>query len=328
MSRGSYLLKRGLQGVFVIWGVVTVVFLLRFITPGDAIAFVVPIDASSELRQQIATELGLNQPVYVQYAEYVWGLLHGDMGYSYISGTEASIRVFNRLPATLELTFTASIVAVVLAIPLGVLSATHRQQPIDYGATFASLIGISAPNFWLGIMLVLLFAVQLGLFPTSTRPIGFLPAMNQLLVNQSLSGLTTWLSYMALPALTLGTYFTALITRLTRSGMLDELGEGYVQSARAKGLPNSIIHYNHVLRNTLIPVITVLGLQIGSLIGGAVIVEAVFDWPGLGSLLVNAIYARDWPLIQGTLIVIGIGFVTINTITDLLYSYLDPEVTY
>lgn len=325
MSFGRFLLKRALQGIFVIWGVVTVVFLLRFITPGDPVTFVAPLDASPQLRQQIAAELGLNKPLYVQYTEYVLGLLQGDMGFSYISGTEASTRVFARLPATIELAVVATIVAVVLSIPLGVLSATRRHEPADYAATGFSLAGISTPNFWLGIMLVLVLSVQFDVFPTSRRAIGFVPALGLLAQGNPL-GLIAWVKYITLPAITLGTYFTALITRLTRSGMLDELGKTYVRATRAKGLPETLVRYKHALRNTLIPVITVLGLQLGSLIGGAVITEAVFAWPGLGTLVINSINARDWPLIQGCLIVIAVGFVVVNIGVDALYAYVNPQV--
>jgi peptide/nickel transport system permease protein len=327
MSRARFLLKRGLQGIFVVWGVVTVVFLLRFITPGDPVALIAPLDASPELRRQIAENLGLNRPLYVQYIDYVGGLFVGDMGYSYVAGTAVASRVFARLPATIELAAAATVVAVVLSIPLGVISATRRGQPADYGATIFSLGGISTPNFWLGIMLVLVLSVQFGIFPTSRRAIGFVPAL-ELLASGNVVGILAWVEYITLPAITLGTYFTALVTRLTRSGMLDELGKTYVRAARAKGLPETLVRYKHALRNTLIPVITVLGLQFGTLIGGAVITEAVFAWPGLGTLVINSINARDWPLIQGCLIVIGTSFVLVNIVVDALYAYVNPQVVY
>ncbi|MFH5799417.1 ABC transporter permease [Haladaptatus sp. DYF46] len=327
MSMGRFLLRRSVQGIFVIWGVVTVVFLLRFVTPGNPITVIAPLDASPELKRQIAVELGLNQPLYVQYGEYIWNLLHGDMGYSFISGTQASTRIFARLPATVELAVASSIVAIVLSIPLGVISATRRHDPVDYAATTFSLAGISTPNFWLGIMLVMLLAVA-GPFPTSHRGIGFVPAVEMLVSQGSMNGLVTWAKHIFLPAITLGTYFTALITRLTRSGMLDELGKTYIRASRAKGLPETLVRYKHALRNTLIPVITVLGLQLGTLIGGAVITESVFAWPGLGTLVITSINARDWPLIQGSLIVIGTGFVLVNIFVDFLYAYINPQVVY
>ncbi|ELZ43810.1 ABC transporter [Halorubrum californiense DSM 19288] len=327
MSLGRFALKRSLQGIGVVWGVVTVVFALRFVTPGSPINAVAPLDASQETRQAIAAELGLDQPLYVQYGQYVFELLQGDMGRSYIRGQDVTTLVFERLPATVELAVAASVVAIALAIPLGVISATRRNEPVDYGATLLSLGGISTPNFWLGIMLILIFAVEFNIFNTSGRGVDVGDvALSVINAEPFVGTLLTWLAYITLPAIALGTYFMALITRLTRSGMLDELSKGYVQAARAKGLPQTLIRYKHALRNTLIPVITVLGLQLGTLIGGAVITEAVFSWPGLGTLVIESINQRDWPALQGSLIVIGTSFVLVNILVDVVYAYLDPEV--
>ncbi|ELZ58957.1 ABC transporter [Halorubrum hochstenium ATCC 700873] len=306
---------------------ITVVFALRFVTPGSAINAVAPLDASQETRAAIAAELGLDQPLYVQYGQYVFDLLQGDMGRSYIKGQEVTTLVFERLPATVELAVAASVVAIVLAIPLGVVSATNRNEPVDYGATLLSLGGISTPNFWLGIMLILIFAVEFDIFNTSGRGVDVGDvALSVVNAEPFVGTLLAWLAYITLPAIALGTYFMALITRLTRSGMLDELSKGYVQAARAKGLPQTLIRYKHALRNTLIPVITVLGLQLGTLIGGAVITEAVFSWPGLGTLVIESINQRDWPALQGSLIVIGTSFVLVNILVDVVYAYLDPGV--
>ncbi|MDV7350251.1 ABC transporter permease [Halorubrum distributum] len=327
MSLGRFALKRSLQGIGVVWGVVTVVFALRFVTPGSPINAVAPLDASQETRDAIAAELGLDQPLYIQYGQYVFDLLRGDMGFSYIRGQDVVTLVFGRLPATVELAVAASVVAIVLAIPLGVISATRRNEPVDYGATLLSLGGISTPNFWLGIMLILVFAVEFNIFNTSGRGATVVDvALSVTNAEPFVGTLLTWLAYITLPAIALGTYFMALITRLTRSGMLDELSKGYVQAARAKGLPQTLIRYKHALRNTLIPVITVLGLQLGTLIGGAVITEAVFSWPGLGTLVIDSINTRDWPTLQGSLIVIGTSFVLVNILVDVVYAYLDPEV--
>lgn len=328
MRLARFFIRRSLQGILVVWGVVTIVFLLRFMTPGSPIDFVAPLDASPELRQALAADLGLDQPLYVQYFDYIFGLVQGDMGYSFLRGQPASDIILRRLPATLELAIAATVVAIVFSIPLGVISATRRNQPVDYAATSFSLVGISTPNFWLGIMLILIVGVQIDLFPTSRRIIGFGPAMELLIMEQNPTGIRVWIAHMVLPAITLGTYFTALIVRLTRSGMLEELGKSYVEASRAKGLPETLVRYKHVLRNTMIPIITVLGLQLGTLIGGAVITEAVFDWPGLGTLVISAIEQRDWPLIQGTIIIIGVGFVVINVVVDALYTYLNPQVEF
>jgi peptide/nickel transport system permease protein len=331
MSLARFLLRRSLQGIFVIWGVVTVVFGLRFIAPGKPENVLLPPDVSEATRQQVAAELGLDQPLYLQYFDYIAGLPFGDMGTSLVTRTPASSRVLSTLPATLELAIAATIVAIVIAIPLGVISATRRHEPADYGATLFSLAGISTPNFWLGVMLVIVFSVQLGWFPSSQRPVGIgvdaiIGDLFALQLGAAADGLQSWLSYITLPAITLGTYFTALITRLTRNGMLEELGEEYVRAARAKGLPETLVRYKHALRNTLIPIITVLGLQLGTLIGGAVITERVFRWPGLGTLIINSIQARDWPVVQASIIIIGVGFVVVNILVDALYRYINPQV--
>lgn len=326
MSLGQFILRRSLQGIAVVWGIITAVFLLRFLSPGNPVNIIAPRNAPPELRQQIAAELGLNKPTHIQYLDYLGRLLQGDMGYSYISRTEASSLIISKLPATIELAVTASIVAIIISIPLGVISATRRHELPDYIATVFSLGGISTPNFWLGIILVLVLSVQFDLLPTSRRPIGLVAAMTQLTFERQVGGLVTWLSHIILPSIMLGTYFTALITRLTRSGMIDELGKAYIEAARAKGLPEALVRYHHALRNTLIPIVTVLGLQLGTLLGGAVLTEAVFAWPGIGTLLIEAINSRDWPLIQGSLIIIGCGFVLLNIAVDALYGYLDPRV--
>jgi peptide/nickel transport system permease protein len=331
MSFAQFLLKRSLQGVFVIWGVVTVVFSLRFIAPGDPENVLLPPNVSDETRRKVAAELGLNEPLHIQYLDYLANLATGDMGVSLVNRTPVSGRVLSKVPATLELAIAATIVAVVIAIPLGVVSATRRNQPADYGATLFSLTGISTPNFWLGLMLILFVAVPFDVFPTSRRPVGIAMIVDRLLAGNVAgagAGLESWLRHVTLPAIALGTYFTALITRLTRSGMLEELGKDYIRAARAKGLPQTLVRYKHALRNTLIPIITVVGLQLGTLIGGAVITEAVFNWPGLGTLVIDSINARDWPVVQGSLIVIATGFVVLNIVVDALYTYINPRVSF
>lgn len=329
MALGRFLLKRSLQGLLVVWGVITVVFLLRFVTPGSPIDAVAPLDATQETRRAIAAELGLDQPLHIQYLTYLFDLIQGDMGFSYVRGVDVVGLVFLKVPATVELAVAATVVAIVLSIPLGVISATRRNQPIDYGATIFSLGGISTPNFWLGIMMILVLAVQFDIFHTSGRGVTSFNVATSILGPEPFFGtLIDWLSYITLPAISLGTYFMALITRLTRSGMLDQLGRSYIRAARAKGLPETLVRYKHALRNTLVPVVTVLGLQLGTLIGGAVITEAVFSWPGLGTLVIQSINLRDWPALQGSLIVIGTSFVIVNIAVDVIYAYLDPRVAY
>ena len=326
MSLVKFLARRILQGIFVIWGVVTILFALRAVSPGDPATLMLGEGATRELIEHVREQEGLDEPIYVQYLDYLQGLLVGDFGHSWRSSREVEAMVIERIPATLELAVAATIVAIVIAIPLGVISATRRNQPSDYGATLFSLLGISTPNFWLGLMLILVLGVWAGIFPTGRRAVGFHEAVYALVATGSITELGLWVKYITLPALTLGTYFTALITRLTRSGMIDEFGKPYVAATRAKGLPNVLVRYKHVLRNTMIPIITVLGLQMGTLMGGAVITETVFNWPGLGLRLVDALHARDWPLMQGIILFIAAAFVAINIVVDALYAYLNPRV--
>ncbi|WP_418283989.1 ABC transporter permease [Halorubrum sp. DTA46] len=327
MSIAKFLIRRTLQAVFVIWGVVTIMFGLRAVSPGDPATLMLGEGATAETIARVREQEGLDQPIYVQYFDYVQGLLVGDFGYSWRSNREVELMVIERIPATLELAIAATVVALIIAIPLGVVSATRRNEPSDYGATLFSLLGISTPNFWLGLMLILLFGVWIGILPTGRRPVGLTEAVVTLVTIGSANDLLTWIRHITLPALTLGTYFTALITRLTRSGMVDELGKPYVTATRAKGVPAVLVRYKHVLRNTMIPIITVLGLQMGTLMGGAVITETVFNWPGLGLRLIDALDARDWPLMQGVIVFIAVAFVTINILVDGLYASLDPRVS-
>ena len=332
MSYGKFLLARTGQGVIVIWGAITILFGLRAVAPGDPVDMIVgqaPLDEAA--RERIRQQHGLDQPIVVQYLDYLQNLLVGDLGYSYESQRAVSVMVLERLPATLELAIAATIVALVIAIPLGVISGTRRNQPSDYAATTFSLVGISTPNFWLGIMLILLFAVWvdlpiIGSFPTGRRPVAFHDALWTLVTTLHAGDMLTWVRHITLPAITLGTYFTALITRLTRSGMLEEMGKPYATAAKAKGIPGVLVRYKHVLRNTMIPIITVLGLQLGVLLGGAVVTETVFSWPGLGLRLIGAVHSLDWPLIQGIIIVIAIGYVIINIVVDATYAALNPRV--
>jgi len=346
MSIGKFLIQRLSQGVFVIWGVVTILFGLRAVSPGDPATLMLGQGATQDLIEQVREAEGLNDPIYVQYGRYLADLVRGDLGYSWQSERAVSAMVIERIPATIELAIAATIVALLIAIPLGVISATRRGEPSDYGATMFSLLGISTPNFWLGLMLILVLGVWYGVpyptlssgsgtpigiglidLPTGRRAVGFGEAVTTLLGDGSAGALWLWLKHITLPALTLGTYFTALITRLTRSGMIDEFGQPYVTATQAKGLPGVLVRYKHVLRNTMIPIITVLGLQMGTLMGGAVITETVFNWPGLGLRLINALSVRNWPLMQGIIIFVAVMFVLINIVVDALYTYLDPQVS-
>lgn len=309
-----FIAKRLVQGVLVVWGVVTTVFLLRFLSPTNPAVLIAPEDATAETIRQIEEELGLNEPILVQYADFLIRAVQGDLGFSYASNTAVTGRVLGSLGATLELAFASLLFAIVISIPLGILSAKHRGSKIDYGSNLLSLGGLSTPNFWLAIMMVLVVSVQLGVLPTSGRPFG--PTEN----------VTSWVAHMILPTIALGTYFMALLFRMTRNGVIEESGKEYVTAARGKGLPEPLIMYRYILQNSLAPVVTVAGLQLGVLIGGSVVVEAVFAWPGLGSMFIRALNSADWPIIQGVLIVVGVGYVAINIVVDIINAQLNPQV--
>jgi len=320
-----FLAKRLGQGVFVVWGVITVTFLLRGLSPTNPARLAASPDAPAERVEAIAEELGLNAPVYQQYLNYLASVAQGDLGYSYITSTPVAPQISVRMAATVELAVAGILFALVLSVPLGVVSATRRNEPPDYAANLGSLVGVSTPNFWLAIMLVLLLSVQFGVLPTSGRPVGFLAAVGAL-VALDVDPLVTWVVHMILPTVALGTYLMALMTRLTRSGMIEELGKPYVETNRAKGLPELLNRYKHALRNSLAPVVTVVGLQLGRLIGGSVVIESVFAWPGIGSRFIRAVNTADWPVIQGTLIVVGVAYVVVNIGVDAVYAQLDPRV--
>jgi len=251
--------------------------------------------------------MGLDKPLPVQYVIFLKNALRGDLGTSFRYNRSAMSVVLSFLPATVELSLAAIVIAVLVAIPLGVLAATHQSSWIDNIAMFLSMVGQSAPTYWLGLMLIIVFSLKLGLLPTSGR-----------------GGVT----FIILPGLTLSTWLIGLVTRLTRSTMLEILEQDYVRTARAKGLLNLKVVYKHALKNALIPIVTILGLQVGTLLGGAVITETVFAWPGIGTLAMNAIFTRDFPLIRAIVLISALIFVVVNIVVDLIYLYLDPRIRY
>jgi peptide/nickel transport system permease protein len=301
-----FVVRRLGQAVLVVVGVSLVVFLVIRLT-GDPAYLMLPPDASEADRLRFSRELGLDQPLYVQYAVFATRAVQGDLGRSLRYRQPALPLVLERLPATLELATAALLVSLAVAIPAGVLAAVRRDTPYDNLTMLGALFGQSMPVFWLGIMLILLFSVRLELFPTSGRGT---PA------------------HLVLPALTLGLYSTARVTRLVRAGMLDVIGQDYVRTAWAKGLPDRRVIFKHALRNTLIPVVTIVGLELGSLLSGAVITETIFAWPGVGRLAVTAIFQRDYPLVQAVVLVTALVFVGSNLLVDMIYGWLDPRIRY
>ena len=303
----AYIRRRLLQSIFVVWGVsVLVFFLLRF-APGDPVLMLLAESASPEQIAAARAKWGLDQPIPIQYAVFLGRALRGDLGDSLFFQQPAIEVLFERMPATLQLSGAALLFSLLVAIPMGILSALKRDTIWDYLGTGLAMLGQAIPPYWLGIMLILLFSVSLGWFPTSGRGT---------------------LSHLVLPAITLGSVLMALVTRLVRSGMLDVLSEDYVRTARAKGLVERTVIVRHALRNILIPLVTVIGLQLGALFGGAVITESIFAWPGVGRLALQAISARDYPLVQAAVLVISIVYVFLNLAVDLLYVYLDPRIRY
>ena len=302
----AFLVRRLLHAVFVIWGVVTVVFFLVRLT-GDPTLFLVDQSATQEEIAHMRAFLGLDRPLVVQYVDFVGGAVRGDFGASIREKRPAMRMVMEHFwPATVELAAAALFLSTVLAVPLGVVSATHRGRFVDHLSRIASLFLQSMPSFWLGIMLILLFAVALG---------GLLPAYG--------SG---GLEHLILPAVALAAAPLAQNVRLIRAGMLEVLGQDYVRTARAKGVVERGVIYRHALRNAALPVITVTGLSLGFMLSGAIIIETVFAWPGMGRLIVQAVPGRDFPVIQAGVFVFALVFVAINLLVDVLYTVADPRV--
>jgi peptide/nickel transport system permease protein len=289
-----FILRRLIQGVAIIFGVSLVTFGLLYVT-GDPAALLLPVDATPEDLARLRTKFGLDDPLPVQYGRFLAGAVHGDFGMSVRQAEPALDLVLERLPATLELTAAAMFLAVVVAVPAGLIAAGWRGTLIDQGAMLVALVGQSIPSFWLGIMLLLFFSVQLGWLPPFGRG---------------------GLDHLILPAVTLSMYSMARTARLVRSGLVDVLGQDYIRTARAKGLTEALVLRRHALRNALLPVVTVLGLDLAHLLGGAIIVEFIFAWPGVGRLAVQSIGARDYPVVQAVVFLVAVGYTLTTVLVD------------
>jgi peptide/nickel transport system permease protein len=301
----SYLAQRLAGAVLVVFGVISIVFLLIHLIPGDPVEIMLGEAASATDREALRVALGLDQPVMLQFTHYLNGLLQFDLGTSLQSRRPVTSLLQERLPATLLLAGVTLTVTLALALPLGMLAAVRRGSPWDGGAMVFSMLGVSIPNFWLGPLLILVFSLWLGWFPVSGRE---------------------GLGSVVLPAVTLGTGLAAVLSRMVRSSMLEVLGDDYIRTARAKGLPPHRVILHHGLRNALLPVITLLGLQLGALLAGAVITETVFSWPGIGLLTIEAIQSRDYPVVQACVLLISVGYVLVNLLTDIAYAWADPRI--
>ncbi|HMD01527.1 MAG TPA: ABC transporter permease [Candidatus Baltobacteraceae bacterium] len=302
----AFLLRRFVGALWVVAGVAVTVFVILHLT-GDPAAVMMPLESTQAEIAAFRHAQGFDRPLYVQFAAFAWNALHGDFGDSLRHGEPALSLTLERVPASLELAFTALSLAVIVAIPAGVVAAVRRNSLADVAARLFSLVGQSTPVYWLAIMLILVFGVQLGWFPVS-----------------GIGGL----SHLVLPAITLALFSMAKIMRLTRASMLDVLGSDFLRTARAKGVgPLHLIVY-HALRNAWLPIITVIGIELGTLLSQAIITETIFAWPGVGRLAVQAIYDRDYPIVEAVVLLSALSFVVINLIVDLAYAALDPRIRY
>ncbi len=303
----SYITRRLVLTLPVLFGVATLVFSLIHLVPGDPAQAMLGDGASPEDIAQLRTRLGLDRPLVEQYGRYLKGLVRGDLGTSLRTQQPVTTQIAERLPATAELASAAMFVAIALALPLGLIAAVWRGTWVDQSAMGLALVGISVPGFWLGPLLALIFAVELGWLPVSGRGT---------------------LAHLVLPAITLGSALAAILARMTRASVLEELREQYVVAARARGASRVRAVVVHAMRNSLIPVVTILGLQLGAVLTGSIITETIFSWPGVGRLLIQSINFRDYPMVQGCILLIAVSYVTMNLLTDLVYGWLDPRIRF
>ncbi len=300
-----FLIRRLLLTIPVLLGVATLVFSLIHLVPGDPAQAMLGDGASPQDIAELRTNLGLDRPLPAQYASFLRAAIAGDLGTSFRTGQPVTRMIAERVPATAELALAAMTVAILLAIPLGIVAAVWKNTLADHAAMTFTLAGISIPNFWLGPLLAIVFAVELGWLPVSGRGT---------------------LAHLVLPAVSLGLALSAILARMTRASLLEELGELYVRAARARGASPAAAVLNHAMRNSLIPLVTIVALQFGAVLTGAVITETIFAWPGIGRLLIQSIGFRDYPMVQGCILLIAVTYVTVNLVTDILYGVLDPRI--
>ena len=305
-----FIFKRLLMLVPVLLGATFIVFFIMDLSPGDPAQIILGRDATPEQIHLLREDMGLNDHLLVRYFRYIGGLLQGEMGVSFRNNLSVASQIAERLPNTILLAFSGMFIAVLIGIPVGIISAKKQYTVFDYTSMVLAMVGASAPVFWLGLMMVIVFALHLGLFPSSGMGQGFFGVLHSL----------------ALPATTLGVSITALVARMTRSSMLEVIRQDYVDTARAKGLKEWFITWRHMMKNALIPIITVVGLQFGALLGGSVMTETIFSWPGVGRFVVEGIQAQDTPVVLGSVVVMAIMFSVVNLLVDILYAYVDPRI--
>jgi peptide/nickel transport system permease protein len=310
----KYAIRRFLVTIPVLFGVSIVISSLMYIAPGNPAKIALGRNAPADAIAELERELGLNQPPHLRYIDWVFGVMQGNLGESFRTGREVSVMIAERIVPTMELALVAMVITLIIALPLGVVSAVRQYTWVDNASMIFAIFWISMPSFWLGLILILLFSVNTDVFAISGRQGAIFSAV--------------WLAHITLPAVATGTRRAGLLTRLTRSSMLEVLNEDYIRTARGKGLKGRTVIYTHAMKNAMIPVITILGLQIPAIFGGTVIIETVFSWPGMGRLLVNSVLQRDYEVVQGLVLVYAIIVIAANFLVDIAYSYLDPRITY
>ncbi|MDQ3616776.1 MAG: ABC transporter permease [Actinomycetota bacterium] len=308
-----YILRRVGQAAVVLLGVSVIVFALMQLVPGDPVRVALGTRFDQETYDALRARSGLDQPLLVQYVQYLGNALRGDLGVSFRSGQPVTQDLVERLPATLSLAGVSLLLALLIAVPLGLVSATRSGKLSDYVATIFSQIGVSIPDFWMAILLILLFTSTLGWLP----PSGYIPFTEAPL---------GWAEHIAMPAITVGVVSGSILTRFVRSAVLESMGQEHVRTATSKGLPGGLVLRRHVLRGALVPILTITGIQLATLLGGVVVVEVIFAWPGLGRLTYDAVEARDYPLMQGAVLMFAAIFLLVNLVVDLLYAALDPRI--
>jgi len=330
-----YVIKRLLQIIPVVLGVTLIAFALIHLAPGDPVRTMLGQHATQQEIDDTRAKYGLDQPLFIQYFIWLGDVLQGDLGRSILSHEQVTTEIASRFPNTVELAIAAMIFATLIGVVAGIISATKQYSVADYSVMGIALFGISMPVFWLGIMLMMIFGVWLGWLPIGGR-IDLLLPFNRItgfmvvdsIITANGAALISVIRHLILPTIALGTIPMAIIARTTRSSMLEILRQDFIRTERAKGLSERKVIYKHAIRNAMVPVVTVIGLNFGLLLSGAILTETIFSWPGVGRLVVDAVYARDYPLVIGCVLVFALVFVIVNLITDLLYTYIDPRIHY
>jgi peptide/nickel transport system permease protein len=312
----QYIIRRLIQALFLVWGCATLVFFMVRLIPGDPVVQMLGPEYTPEAAEAIRVKLGLDEPFHIQYLRWFGNMLTGDLGGSIATGETVADIITTGLPKTLSLATLSFLIATAIAVPAGIVAALRRNTVFDYVASVVAFIGVSMPSFWFGILLILIFAVQLRWLPA----IGYADPMED--------GVVAWLERLILPSLAIGAAYSAILMRFVRAGLLEVLSSDYVRTARAKGVREHAVVLRHAMRNALIPVVTVMGIQLALLLSGTVVVETVFSIRGIGRILVAAIFDRDYPIVQGVILLIAVIFVMANLLVDIVYTFLDPRIRY